>query len=173
METKYIPISELKVGTEIHGYKNGRCTCVCLKDVDSIKNNTVFFKYGDPLENASDYMFSVKMTDEEKEEKYKAEIQEIKDALNHNLGQVDGTHEMWNTWLYAGDLADMASELNKNDLRLVGYATLTSPKHSAFTGEVYDIGIVAELNNGERIWCHATEKYRKQLLNNFDLDDLE
>ena len=165
-EEKYISFSELKVGMEIEGYKKGGMTGVCSKEIVSIKNNTVSFNWGDPLEEASDYMFAIALTDEELKEKYKNEVQEIKEALNHKLGQVDGYHEMWNTWLYSSsDLTKMASELKQNNLRIIGYATLTVPKHSMFSDKVLNIGIVAErTDSGERIWCHASDEYRKELL---------
>ena len=164
-ETKYIPLSELKVGMEIQGYKKGSTTSFCTKEIVSIKKNTVSFNWGDSLTDASDYMFSVNLTDEELEEKYKDVVVEIREALNHDLGQVDGYHEMWNSWLYtSGDLAELASTLNENKMRIIGYATLTTPKHAMFSDELLDIGIVAEYENGERIWCHASNEYRKSLL---------
>ena len=171
-EQKYIPLSELKVGTEIQGYTKGSMTAFCTKEIVSIKNNTVSFNWGDPLEEASDYMFAVALTDKELKEKYKNEVQEIKEALNHKLGQVDGYHEMWNTWLYSSDsLAHMASEMKQSNLRIIGYATLTVPKHSMFSDKVLDIGIVAEYtNSGERIWCHASDEYRKKLLEEQDYE---
>ena len=166
-ETKYIPFSELKVGMEIEGWKKGSSVSLCTKEITSIKNNKVSFNWGDALENASDYIFSVKLTEEELQEKYKDAIQEIKEALSHDLGQVDGYHEMWNSWLCAGDLAEMASYLNEHKMRIVGYATLTSPKTTMF-GTRLDIGVVAEYEDGERIWCHTSSKHIKSLLGNMD-----
>ena len=105
------------------------------------------------------------MTNKELRKKYSTEIEEIKEALNHDLGHVDGYHEMWNSWLYSSNsLARMASELKQNKLRIVGYATLTVPKHSMFSDQVLDIGVVAEYENGERIWCHTSDEHRKRLL---------
>lgn len=163
-ETKYISLSELKVGMEIQGYKKGNTTSFCTQEVVSIKNNAVKLSWGESLKNASDYMFCIKLTDEELQEKYKDAIQEIKEALNHDLGQVDGYHEMWNSWLYAYNLAEMASTLNEHNLRIVGYATLTVPKHAMFSDELLDIGVVAEYKDGERIWCHFSNKSKKRLL---------
>lgn len=172
-ETKYIPISKLKVGIEIQGYKKGNTTSFCTQEVIAIKNNTVKLSWGTTLENASDYMFSVKLTDKELREKYKSVVQEIREALNHDLGQVDGYHEMWNSWLYASNLTEMASTLNEHKMRIIGYATLTVPKHAMFSDEVLDIGIVAEYEDGERIWCHASDKYRKRLLNRDKREEME
>ena len=62
-ETKYIPFSELKVGMEIEGWKKGSSTCFSSKEIKNIKNNTISFNWGDPLKNASDYMFEVKLTE--------------------------------------------------------------------------------------------------------------
>ena len=163
-ETKYISFSELKIGMEIQGYKKGCSQSFCCQEVKSIKNNSVTLSWGTTLENASDYMFSVELTDEELQEKYKDTIQEIKEALNHDLGQVDGYHEMWNSWLFAHNLAEMASNLKEHKLRIIGYATLTTPKLTMF-GTTLDIGVVAEYEDGERIWCHTSNEQRKRLLN--------
>lgn len=168
-ETKYIPFSELKVGMEIEGWKKGNSTYLSSKEIKNIKNNTISFNWGDPLKNASDYMFEVKLTEEELQEKYKDTIQEIKEALNHDLGQVDGYHEMWNSWLCASDLAEMASYLNEHKMRIIGYATLTSPKITMF-GTKLDIGVVAEYEDGERIWCHTSSEHIKSLLEE-EIDD--
>ena len=67
-ETKYISLSELKVGMEIKGYKNGNTSTYYSADVVSIKNNTVELSWGEPLKNASDYMFCIKLTNEELKE---------------------------------------------------------------------------------------------------------
>ena len=163
-ETKYIPLSELKVGMEIQGYKKGNTTSFHSSDVVSIKNNTVELSWGEALKDASSYMFCIKLTDEELKEKYKDAIQEIREALNHDLGQVDGYHEMWNSWLYAYDLAEMALTLNEYNLRIIGYATLTVPKQAMFSEQLLDIGVVAEYEDGERIWCHFSNESRKRLL---------
>ena len=166
-EQKYIPLSELKVGMEIQGYKNGKWTSYCNKKVISIENNTVSFNWGDSIENASGCMFSVELTKEELQEKYKDVIEEIKEALNHDLGQVDGYHEMYNTWICVGDLAEMASILNEDKLKIIGYATLTTPKVTMF-GTTLDIGVVAEYEDGERIWCHTSSEHIKYLLGEAD-----
>ena len=171
-ETKYISFSELKIGMEIKGYKKGCRTTFVSQEIVSIENNKVIFNWGEPLEDASDYVFSIKLTDEELFQKYKDNIKEIKEALAHNLGQVDGYHEMWNSWLYynVDNLADLASNLNENKLRIIGYAILSTPKLSMFYGTALDIGIVAEYENGDRIWCHASDEYRKRLLSMKDYE---
>lgn len=164
-ETKYISLSELKVGMEITGYKKGSSTTFCTKKVVSIEDNKVFFNWGEALENTSDYMFAIELTKEELQEKYKNDIEEIREALNHDLGQVDGYHEMWNSWLFADNLAELASNLKEHKLRIVGYATLTTPKLTMFDTTL-DIGVVAEYEDGDRIWCHASDEQRKHLLSN-------
>ena len=164
-DTKYISFSELKIGMEIDGYKKGNTTSFCTQEVVAIKNNTVKLSWGIELENASDYVFSIKLSDEELAQKYKDDVKEIKEALSHKLGQVDGYHEMWNSWLFANNLAEMASNLKEHKLRIIGYATLTTPKLTMFDTTL-DIGVVAEYEDGDRIWCHASDEHRKYLLNN-------
>ena len=162
-ETKYIPLSQLKVGMEIQGYKKGSLESFCCQEVKAIKNNSVALSWGVTLENASDYMFSIELTKEELQEKYKDAIQGLKEALKHDLGQVDGYHEMWNSWLCAGSLAEMASYLNEHKMSILGYATLTTPRITMF-GTTLDIGVVAEYKDGERIWCHTSSEHIKYLL---------
>ena len=162
-ETKYIPLSELKVGMEIQGYKKGNTTSFCTQEVKSIKSNSVTLSWGSTLENASDYMFAVELTKEELQEKYKNDIEEIREALNHDLGQVDGYHEMDNSWLFASDLAELTSTLKEHKLRIIGYATLTTPKVTMFDTTL-DIGVVAEYEDGERIWCHTSSEDIRNLL---------
>ena len=74
-----------------------------------------------------------------------------------------GYHEMWNAWLYACDLAEMASTLDTYRVRIIGYATLTVPKQT-FSGKPLDIGVVAEHEDGDRFWCHFSDEDRKRLL---------
>lgn len=162
-DTKYISSAELKVGMEIEGYKKGCTSTLCTKEIVSIEDDKVTFNWGEPLENASDYIFSIKLNDEELAQKYKDAVKEIKEALTHKLGQVDGYHEMWNSWLYADNLVEMASNLKANKLRIIGYATLTVPKLTMF-GMTLDIGVVAEYEDGQRIWCHTSDAQRKRLL---------
>ena len=169
-DTKYILFSELKIGMEIDGYKKGSTTTLCTKKVVSIENNKVSFDWGEALENASDYIFSIELSDEELTQKYKDDVKEIKEALTHKLGQVDGYHEMWNSWLFADNLVAMASNLKEHKLRIIGYATLTVPKLTMF-GTTLDIGVVAEYEDGERIWCHTSDEHRKYLLNNCEYGD--
>lgn len=164
-ETKYISFSELKIGMEIRGYRKGHTTFSCTKEIVSIENNKVYFNWGEVLESASDYIFSIELSAEELAQKYKDDVKEIKQALSHKLGQVDGYHEMWNSWLFADNLAEMASNLKKHKLRIIGYATLTTPKLTYF-GTTLDIGVVAEYEDGERIWCHTSDEHRKYLLSN-------
>ena len=64
-ETKYISFSELREDMEIKGYKKGSKTTFASQKIVSIKKNKVFFNWGEPLENASDYVFSIELTEEE------------------------------------------------------------------------------------------------------------
>ena len=45
----------------------------------SIDDNKVAFNWGESLENASDYIFSIKLSDEELAQKYKDDVKEIKE----------------------------------------------------------------------------------------------
>lgn len=164
-DTKDISFSELVIGQKLVGYNSPSQSCIFHCSVKHIKGNTVTLVSGgstEILQNADQYKFKVELNRSEFVEKYEADVEEIKAALQRKLGQLDGDHEMWNTWLYAGDVYDIAAELKKNDMRIIGYATLSVPKRSIT--DTYDIGVIAEYDNGERIWCHCSEKWRKFLV---------
>lgn len=167
-DRKKISFEDLKVGMEIKSYRKNRwCLCSDLF-INKIEGTTISFnnKWNEPcriLEDADQYVYEVELTDEEIADKYHSDVEILKEALNNQLAAVDGCHEMYNGWLYAGSLTEVASKLREEKMTVIGYATLIQPKTSWF-GELLDIGVVAEYEDGDRIWCHASDKFRKQLL---------
>ena len=76
----------------------------------------------------------------------------------HEIGQ----HEMWNAWLYGGSLYEVADECEQHKMKVIGYCPDIRTKVSMF-GRDLDIGICAEYEDGDRIWCHYSTQ---------DLEDL-
>ena len=102
--------------------------------------------------------FEVAMTDEEFEQKYFNKAKEIVNALQNKLLPDEvGYHEMWNGWV-SHDPYEMACELSKERMSVIGYIELDKPKHN-FSGKDMDIGIACENADGERFWCHARSEY--------------
>lgn len=171
-DRKEITAQELAVGMKIESYKDLTTGMRCFStlivariDEKEVVFTNRFGKESVVLKNPGNYIFERELTKNEHREKYADRTGEIVEALDNKLAQVEGYHEMWNTWLYAGGLSDIASELEANDMRIIGYSPLTVPKTPMFGGDILDIGVVAEYtDSGERFWCHASDNYRKELL---------
>ncbi len=170
-DTKRVTNKELTVGQKINGYMDKATTRCLLADltVKEMSPEKIVFinKFGiesETVSNPENYLFSIDLTREELLEKYKEEVNDLIAALNNKIPQLDGEHAMDNSWLYCGKtLTDIVSELRRKELRVIGYSTLQAPKVS-WTGLVLDIGIIAEYDDGERIWIHSSDTYRKELL---------
>lgn len=39
-------------------------------------------------------------------------------------------------------------------MKVVGHSTDITPKIAMFSGDTLDVGVCAEYDDGERIWCH-------------------
>lgn len=49
-----------------------------------------------------------------------------------------------------------------------------SPARPTDTRDVWEIGICAEYDNGDRIWCHATKEYLLEMIDEYaHLVDME
>ena len=172
-DKKELKSNELTIDMEIVSYKNIETKEIHMIHliVSEIGEDFVSLNYTDgnhyvTLTNLDQYIFERNLTEEEFENKYHSDVEDIVEALNNKLAQVDGCHEMYNSWLYAGSLSKIASKLREDNMKIIGYATLTVPK-TTFFGEVLDIGVVAEYEDGDRIWCHASDKYRLDLLERY------
>lgn len=113
------------------------------------------------------YMFYVELTEKEIEEKYKDKAKEILKNIQNKLHRDEiGYHEMWNAWVY-GTPYEMASYCVKNKMNVIGHSTEIIPKMAMFSGDILDVGVCAEYENGERFWCHCRSSDIKKLLDRY------
>ena len=100
-------------------------------------------------------MFEVELTDKEFYAKYRKDAEKIQAAFQNKLLRDEiGYHEMWNAWL-AYDLYELAQHCRENKMKVIGYSEDITPKHS-WGGDLLDIGVCCEYENGERFWCHCS-----------------
>lgn len=157
-DTKMVTAKNLKVGQTIQGWKIGNSNCMCRKVVQEVTPFRVRVAW--QMEDEGEWvdasaMFEVELTDKEFYEKYRKDAEEIQSALkNKMLRDEIGYHEMWNAWL-SYDLYEMACCCRKKKMKIIGYTEDIVPKHS-WAGELLDIGICVEEEDGTRFWCHTS-----------------
>lgn len=169
---KYVTWRSLKKGQEIHGYKQGHCTCGFYAVVES--TNAAFvtvLKWGTDEEKipAEETMFEVDMTEEEFKSQHAKGAAEVIKALQNRLAKYEiGYHEMWNAWI-SYDPYEMAAECQDHKIKVVGVCYDITAKNALFGIDfILDIGICAEYSNGERFWCHASRKYLDDMLADYE-----
>ena len=166
-ETKKIPIKQMKKGDTFHTlYTNDGW--IRMADFQIIEISGIFAKisaYGREETISTENCFAgVPLTRAELENKYSNEISKLKIKLSNKMSNTDdiGQHEMWNSWI-SGDLIEMAQACVKNNLNIIGYFQLSEPK--PLVDKIFlDIGIVAEDNNNNRFWCHASKSWFEKII---------
>ena len=166
-ETKKIPIKQMKKGDTFHTlYTNDGW--IRMADFQIIEISGIFAKisaYGREETISTENCFAgVSLTRAELENKYSNEISKLKIKLSNKMSNTDniGQHEMWNGWI-SGDLVEMAQACVKNNLNIIGYFQLSEPK--PLVDKIFlDIGIVAEDNNNNRFWCHASKSWFEEII---------
>lgn len=84
--------------------------------------------------------------------------EEVYSILKNNSNVLDhGEHEWDNSWLGCS-IHDIAEGVTRNNYTLIGWFTLTQPKHYT-DGIDLDIGVVCEDSDGIRFWCHYTSRW--------------
>lgn len=166
-EYKKVTYKQLKVGQEIEGTTLGNCNSgfsAIVKDINPAFV-TVLMWGRDEKKISSEAMFEVKMTEDEIAEKYREQAKEVLKGIQNILHRDQiGYHEMWNRWLYAGTVYDIAAYCLKEKMNIVGHCKEIHPKTAMFSGEVLDIGVCAEYEDGERFWCHYRSSDLERLL---------
>lgn len=157
-DTKFVTAKNLKVGQEIKGYKIENRRWMCDKVIKEVTPFQIRIAWKDVDEGEwidASAMFEIELTDKEIYEKYRKDAKEIYNALQNKLLYDEiGYHEMWNSWL-AYDLYKLAQLCRQEKIKIVGYSEDIIPKNS-WAGELLDIGVCAEYENGERFWCHCS-----------------
>lgn len=160
---KYVTWRSLKKGQKIHGHKRG-FSCSGYRAVVESANAAfvTVLKWGRDREQISseETMFEVEMTEEEFQAKYATEAMEVMKALQNRLPEYEiGCHEMYNAWI-SYDPYEMAAECKDKKMKVVGICEEITPKRNLFCPDfILDIGICAEYEDGDRIWCHAHKEY--------------
>lgn len=174
MDEKKVTYRNLKKGQKINGVCNGGTTSSFIgyvKDFNPAFVTVEMWKIGGKEERYdSDSMFFIELTEEEFEEKYKEKAKEIyKNIQNKISADTKGYHEMWNGWLY-GTPYEMAKACIENNINIVGHSYLAIPKHGLIDGDILDMGICAENEDGEKFWCHFSKKFYDRIINRYKKD---
>lgn len=166
-EYKNVTFRQLKVGQEIKGTKLRNCSSgfsAIVKDVNSAFVTVLMWGENEKKIN-SEAVFQVEMTDFEIKEKYRESAKAVLRGIQNTLHKDQiGYHEMWNSWLYAGTIFEVASHCVKEKIQIVGHCKEIYPKTAMFSGDVLDIGVCAEYEDGERFWCHYRSSDLTELL---------
>lgn len=168
MESKYVTYKALVKGQEIKGTKDGTLTSSFTAYVKDINPNFItvekWRKGGDTEKISTHCLFYVEMTEKEFEDKYREEAKEIVKNIQNKLYKDQiGYHEMWNSWLY-GTPYEIAQTCRKEKIKIVGHCDDIVQKRNFISNELLDLGVCAEYEDGERFWCHYSNKMLEDML---------
>ena len=155
-EYKQKYLKDLKVGESFRGmhYPNGKHVWGPTYTIEERNNNQI--KCTDSWHDKITYFsidedtkVEVPLTEQEYKSKYFHTAKEIVQGLQNKLySPGDAYHEMWNGWIGINPY-EMAQDIVKHKLIIIGYFPLSTVL------DTRDIGIVAEDEDGDRVWCHA------------------
>lgn len=170
-ESKLVTYKNLRIGQEITGTRGDGCSRGFIAYVKSINPAFVtvelWRKGGEEEKINSSLMFEVEMPKEEFQEKYHEKAREVLTGIQNRLhGDEIGYHEMWNAWLY-GTPYEIANECVKRNMRVIGHSFDISPKYAMFSGDLLDVGVCAEYDDGERFWCHFRSQDIKEMVEEY------
>ena len=63
----------------------------------------------------------------------------------------------------------MAKACKEKNFTVIGHCTDIVPKHS-WAGELLDVGICCETEDGERFWCHDSKKQLDEMIERYGED---
>lgn len=173
MENKLVTYKHLHIGQEIKGTATGGYSKYFFAIVKSI--NPVYVtvemwgKGGSEEKIDASLMFRVEMSEKEFREKYHDKAKEVIVEIQNKLhGDELGDHEIWNAWLY-GTPYEIASYCTENNMKTVGHSTDIMPKTTMFSGDILDVGVCAEYEYGERIWCRYSSDNIKKMIETYGI----
>lgn len=157
-EEKTVTWRSLQLGQKITGYRLGNRSSMFDAYVKSVNPSYVTVARwkvdGEEERIDSNAMFCIEMTRKEMENKYFDSARNVLKNIQNKLHYDEiGYHEMWNAWLYL-DPYELAQACRRNKITIVGHCTDIIPKTALFSGEILDVGVCAEYEDGERFWCH-------------------
>lgn len=162
-ENKRVTYKNLKAGQKIKGteYENRTSGFTAyVKDVNSAFVTVEMWRQGgDEKKIDSRSIFLIPMTEDEIIEKYNAAAGKIIEAIRNPMHRDEiGEKEMWNVWLSSNPW-EMAQKCKMKKVTVIGHCRDITPKHAMFSGDVLDIGVCAEDEDGYRFWCHFRSEY--------------
>lgn len=156
---KYVTWRSLEKGQTVHSWKIGNGTRMArstVKEKNAAFVTLLIFGTTEEQIPSEGTMFEVDMTEQEFRQRYQKQAEELMAAIQTTLPRYAiGYHEMWNSWI-TYDPYEMAALCQKDKIRIIGHCKDITPKHNLFDNTVQDIGICAEYEDGEKIWCHAS-----------------
>lgn len=187
-EYKELTYRQLKAGQEIKGvkYRNGHSSFSgFVKEVNPGYVTVEMWSVGGREERiSSEEIFLVEMSDEEIRHKYNGKAKEAIEHIQKRLHRDEiGYHEMCNSWLSSNPW-ELAQECCQKKLTIQGHCKDIVPKTAMFSGDVLDVGICVEDDDGYRFWCHFRfsdievlvrryEKYQRWLRDHREEDDID
>ena len=170
LETKKVSWRHLSLGQEVCGWSSGNMNHGAQATVLAVNAATVTLNvFGTREEQVSseETMFEVELTDEEFHQKYQSGAEAVIKGIQNKLSRGSiGHHVLWNAWL-TYDPYEMAAACKREGMKVIGHCTDITPKHTVL-GLVEDIGICAEYEDGEKIWCHGGMRNLDQMLQSWD-----
>lgn len=171
MEDKLVTYKHLTVGQEIRGTEGEGTSSsfsAIVKSINPAYVTVEMWRKGGKEERIdTSLMFRVEMSEKEFEEKYREKAKEVITGIQNKLHSDQlGYHEMWNAWLY-GTPYEIASYCVKNSMKVIGHSTDITPKIAMFSGDTLDVGVCAEYEDGERIWCHYRSEDIKNMIEQY------
>lgn len=162
-EVKRIPLRTVKAGDTFNNLIIDNVGSI-FSHYEVIKNEGAFvvLKQYDQkkiilTENA---FIEVPLTVQEFKNKYEQDKQKLVQAMKNKILLDDcGSHEMYNAWIDP-DPYQMAANCKAEKLTVIGVCDLGEfYKVAMFSDDILDIGVVAEYEDGTRIWCHAKSEW--------------
>lgn len=162
-ERKKVTYKHLKIGQEINGTERENSSSgftAYVKDINPAYVTVEMWKQGgDERKIDSRSLFLISMTEDEIIEKYNKAAGKIIEAIQNPMHHDEiGEKEMWNVWLSSNPW-EMAQLCKAKKVTVLGHCRDITPKHAMFSGDLLDIGVCAENEDGYRFWCHFHSGY--------------
>lgn len=168
--TKKVTWRALRPGQEVEGWCAGtreyfaRST---VKEANAAFVTLLVFGSQEERVGSEETTFVVELTRKEFVERYADGAAAVMRGIQNRLARYElGYHEMWNSWI-SNDPYDMAAECQVHEMRIVGHCDDIDPRPSIFFDEVWDVGICAEYETGDRIWCHASKEWLSNMIREY------
>ena len=170
-DTRKVTYRQLVKGQLIAGTEQGNSRAsfkAYVKDVNPAYVTVEMWKKGGVEDRIrSDGYFLIPLTEDEFILKYNRKAGEILNALQQKLSLDEaGAKTQWNSWLSSNPW-ELAQFCTEKKLTIRGHCTDIAPKRS-WGGDLLDVGICAEDEDGDRFWCHFSGSTIEKMLRMYD-----